>query len=61
LDELRFEIPEPFPLNKELTIELRFEIPETLRLVRTPTDVMLSWAGSTTEFDVETVPVIELG
>jgi hypothetical protein len=45
LDELRFEIPEPFPLIKELTIELRFEIPETLRLVRTPTDVMLGWAG----------------
>ena len=31
LAELRFEIPEPFPLMSDVTIEFMFEIPETLR------------------------------
>jgi hypothetical protein len=34
--ELRFEIPEPFPVNK-----LEFKIPETTREVKVPSDVTL--------------------
>jgi len=51
-----FEIAEPFP---EIKFELK--IPETVRLVRVPTEVMLGWAGWTTELAVATVPVIALG
>jgi hypothetical protein len=51
-----FEIAEPFP---EIKFELK--IPETVRLVKVPTDVILGWAGWTTELAVATVPVIELG
>jgi hypothetical protein len=38
--ELRFEIPEPFPVNK-----FEFKIPETTREVKAPTEVMLGWEG----------------
>jgi hypothetical protein len=47
-EEFRFEIPEPFPMIRLVTIEFRFEIPETFRLVRVPTDVMFSWEGFVT-------------
>jgi hypothetical protein len=40
-DEFIFEIPDPFPLIRELVTEFKFEIPETFRLVKVPTDVML--------------------
>jgi hypothetical protein len=58
-DPFMFEIPDPFPLKKELTTEFRFEIPETLRLVRVPTDVMLSCEGEVTTpatFALATLP-----
>ena len=35
-EELRFEIAEPFPVNK-----LEFKIPETVKEVKVPTLVML--------------------
>jgi hypothetical protein len=35
---VRFESPEAFPVNI-----FEFKIPPTVRLVRTPTDVMLGW------------------
>lgn len=47
-DEFIFEIPEPFPLIRELWIEFKFEIPETLRDDRVPSDVMLGWEGCET-------------
>jgi len=48
LEEFKFEIAEPFPVIRLVTIEFRFEIPETFRLVKIPTDVMLSWEGFVT-------------
>jgi hypothetical protein len=47
-----FEIPEPLETTSN---------PETVRPVNVPTDVMLGWAGWTTELAVATVPVIALG
>jgi hypothetical protein len=44
-EEFIFEIPEPFPLIKELVIEFKFEIPKTFREVKIPTEVMLGWEG----------------
>jgi hypothetical protein len=43
-----FEIAEPFPVMRLVTIEFKFEIPETLRDVRVPIDVMLGWEGFVT-------------
>ena len=48
LEDLRFEIPEPFPEYRVDETDERFDKPETFRVVRTPTDVMLSWAGLVT-------------
>jgi hypothetical protein len=41
--EFRFEIPEPFPVNK-----FEFKIPATVNDVNCPTEVMLGWEGCET-------------
>ena len=41
-EEFRFEIAEPFPVIRLVTIEFRFEIPETFKELKVPTEVMLS-------------------
>jgi hypothetical protein len=52
--ELRFEIPEPFPVKR-----LEFRIPATVNDVNCPTDVMLGWEGVITDCDVGTVETFE--
>ena len=48
LEEFKFEIAEPFPVIRLVTIEFRFEIPETFRVVKVPTEVMVGWEGFVT-------------
>jgi len=50
-DELRFEIPEPLAAMRS---------PATVRPVKVPTEVMLGWAGWTTELAVATVSMMAL-
>ena len=51
-EELRLERAYPFPLNASAV-----STPDTVRLVRVPTLVMLTWAGLVTTPAVATVPV----
>ena len=50
-EELRFEIPEPLEAMRS---------PATVRPVSVPTEVMLGWAGWTTELAVATVSTMAL-
>jgi hypothetical protein len=55
-----FEIAEPFPVIRLVTIEFKFEIPETSRDVRVPTEVILGCEGFVTleaTFAAATFPI----